>query len=223
MTSISSSTPLQLQFVSRTRPSLSSLQAPSSLTVHRRSHSVLRRCAIAVKTSSEDCCARNAQDALSSELLRKPVATSVESAGEGESTEDGCYGESEDIGKEEWVDWENKILEETVPLVAVARMILHSGRYEVGDRLSFEHEKILLESFLPYHPEYEKKIGCGVNYITIGYHPIYGKSRCLFLVREDGEYVDFSYWKCIKGLIRKKYPHYAETFILTHFDKSKRQ
>ncbi|CAH9091423.1 unnamed protein product [Cuscuta europaea] len=221
MTSISSSTPLQLQFVSRTRLSRSSLQPPSSLTVHQRSHSVFRRCAIAVKTSSGGC-AGNAQDAHSSELLRKPVATSVESAGEGESTEDGCYGESEDIGKEEWVDWENKILEETVPLVGVARMLLHSGRYEVGDRLSFEHEKILLERFLPYHPEYEKKIGCGVNYITIGYHPIYGKSRCLFLVREDGEYVDFSYWKCIKGLIRKKYPHYAETFILNHFDRSKR-
>lgn len=51
----------------------------------------------------------------------------------------------------------------------------------------------------------------------IGYHPDFESSRCLFIVRKDGETVDFSYWKCIKGLIRKKYPLYADTFILRHF------
>ncbi|WOK96196.1 hypothetical protein Cni_G04903 [Canna indica] len=119
--------------------------------------------------------------------------------------------------EEDWVDWEDTILEDTVPLVGFVRMILHSGKYESGDRLSIEHEKIILERLLPYHPECENKIGCGIDYITIGFHPQYENSRCLFIVRTDGKLVDFSYWKCIKGFIRKNYPLYADTFILRHF------
>lgn len=56
----------------------------------------------------------------------------------------------------------------------------------------------------------------------IGYHPDFESSRCLFIVRKDGELVDFSYWKCIKGLIRKKYPLHAESFILRHFRRRRR-
>jgi hypothetical protein len=40
-------------------------------------------------------------------------------------------------------------------------------RYESGDHLSPEHEKAILERLLPYHPQYEKKIGCGIDYITV--------------------------------------------------------
>ncbi|CAA6664960.1 unnamed protein product [Spirodela intermedia] len=106
--------------------------------------------------------------------------------------------------KPDWVDWEDQILQDTVPY---------------GDRLSPEHEKMILERLLPYHPEFEIKIGCGVDFITIGYHPDFESSRCLFIVRKDGELIDFSYWKCIKGLIRNKYPLYADSFILRHFRK----
>ncbi|GAA0170683.1 hypothetical protein LIER_24893 [Lithospermum erythrorhizon] len=123
----------------------------------------------------------------------------------------------------EVVDWEDKILEDTVPLVGFVRMILHSGKYESGDKLSPEHQRTILERLLPYHPECEKKIGSGVDYITIGYHPGFERSRCLFIARKDGELVDFSYWKCIKGLIRKNYPLYADSFILRHFRKHKRK
>lgn len=56
----------------------------------------------------------------------------------------------------------------------------------------------------------------------IGFHPNFETSRCLFIVRKDGELVDFSYWKCIKGLIRKNYPLYADSFILRHFRKRRR-
>lgn len=55
----------------------------------------------------------------------------------------------------------------------------------------------------------------------IRYHPDYESSRCLFIVRKDGELVDFSYWKCIKSLIRKKYPLHAESFILRHFRRGR--
>lgn len=127
--------------------------------------------------------------------------------------------EEEDSTDEEdkWVDWEDQILEDTVPLVGFVRTILHSGQYENGDRLSPEHEKTIVEKLLPFHPESQKKIGCGIDYITIGYHPNFDRSRCMFIVRQDGELVDFSYWKCIKGLIRKNYPLYADSFILRHF------
>ncbi|KAK1288026.1 hypothetical protein QJS10_CPB19g01760 [Acorus calamus] len=131
---------------------------------------------------------------------------------------DGGGGDNEAVKDGgEWVDWENQILEDTVPLVGFVRMILHSGKYESGDRLSPEHEKMILERLLPYHPESQKKIGCGIEYLTIGYHPDFENSRCLFIKRTDGESIDFSYWKCIKGLIRTNYPLYADTFILRHF------
>ncbi|BAT77848.1 protein DCL homolog, chloroplastic [Vigna umbellata] len=128
----------------------------------------------------------------------------------------------EEDDDDKWIDWEDQILEDTVPLVGFVRMILHSGQYESGDRLSEEHEKTIIEKLLPFHPEFEQKIGCGVDYITIGYHPDFERSRCLFIVRQDGQVVDFSYWKCIKGLIRKNYPLYADTFILRHFRKKSR-
>nr|CAD1827020.1 unnamed protein product [Ananas comosus var. bracteatus] len=57
------------------------------------------------------------------------------------------------------------------------------GKYGGGDRFSPEHEKAIIERLLPYHPEYEKKIGCGIDYITIGFHPEFENSRCLFIVR----------------------------------------
>lgn len=136
--------------------------------------------------------------------------------------EHGSHASEEDDDDDKWIDWEDQILEDTVPLVGFVRMILHSGQYESGDRLSEEHEKTIIEKLLPFHPESEKKIGCGVDYITIGYHPDFERSRCLFIVRQDGQVVDFSYWKCIKGLIRKNYPLYADTFILRHFRKKSR-
>ncbi|CAL4967161.1 unnamed protein product [Urochloa decumbens] len=79
--------------------------------------------------------------------------------------EEGVQGRRK-APEREWVDWEDLILEDTVPLVGFVRMILHSGKYESGDRLSPEHEKAILERLLPYHPQYEKKIGCGIDYIT---------------------------------------------------------
>ncbi|XP_071711001.1 protein DCL, chloroplastic-like [Rutidosis leptorrhynchoides] len=161
------------------------------------------------------------------DLLRKPVVEVKEdvidsSKDDNEDINDDDYEEDNEgnkrrRGEDRWIDWEDQILEDTVPLVGFVRMILHSGKYASGERLSPEHERTILERLLPHHPESEKKIGCGVDYITVGYHPDFESSRCLFIVRNDGVMVDFSYWKCIKGLIRKNYPLYADSFILRHF------
>ncbi|KAK4274689.1 hypothetical protein QN277_017877 [Acacia crassicarpa] len=181
-------------------------------------------------------------------LLRKTVVYSGKDISEilEEDQDSGVKRAFEDDSEHErWVDWEDQILEDTVPLVGFVRMLLHSGnstkhissnsnisvpkgcvglceRYESGDRLIPEHETTILEKLLPFHPEFEKKKGCGIDHITIGYHPDFERSRCLFIVRKDGELVDFSYWKCIKGLIRKNYPLYADSFILRHFRRRRR-
>ncbi|KAL3340455.1 hypothetical protein AABB24_028875 [Solanum stoloniferum] len=197
------------------------LLSPSSLSFSRCGGFRLCRCA-AVKTGSEGGGIRSDN----AELLRKPViSTELETTSESEEL---VKEESDDeVGKkggdgEGWVDWEDQILEDTVPLVGFVRMILHSGKYAIGDRLSPDHQRTILQRLLPYHPECDKKIGPGVDYITVGYHPDFENSRCLFIVRKDGESVDFSYWKCIKGLIRKNYPLYADSFILRHFRKRRR-
>ena len=48
---------------------------------------------------------------------------SSQSSGEVEAADEGGVG-----GEESWVDWEDQILEDTVPLVGFVRMILHSGK-----------------------------------------------------------------------------------------------
>ncbi|KAH8488045.1 hypothetical protein Peur_060202 [Populus x canadensis] len=153
-----------------------------------------------------------------SDLLRKPIVPSEKDlVGISEEVED-----SEEEKEEGFVDWEDRILEDTVPLVGFVRMILHSGKYESGNRLSPDHERTIVDRLLAYHPDCDSKIGCGIDYITVGYHPDFVESRCLFIVRKDGQLVDFSYWKCIKGLIKKNYPLYADSFILRHFRRRRR-
>ncbi|KAK4481512.1 hypothetical protein RD792_012413 [Penstemon davidsonii] len=183
-----------------------------------------RSCAVKTRSDGGGASSQETASYGGADLLKKPVVSSPDDAEPALKEYSDADDESEDkVGDgDTWVDWEDQILEDTVPLVGFVRMILHSGKYESGDRLSAEHEKTILERLLPYHPECEKKIGSGVDYITVGYHPNFESSRCLFIVRKDGELVDFSYWKCIKGLIRKNYPLYADSFILRHFRKRRR-
>jgi hypothetical protein len=57
-------------------------------------------------------------------LLRKPIVPSEKDlVGISEEVED-----SEEEKEEGFVDWEDRILEDTVPLVGFVRMILHSGK-----------------------------------------------------------------------------------------------
>lgn len=194
---------------------------PSIVSFPYRFSSLPSQRLCAVKTSSNGG-GSSQQDGTAyrgADFLRKPVVEVNDDVIDSSKSEDSDYEDNggKRRGEDGWVDWEDQILEDTVPLVGFVRMILHSGKYASGERLSPEHERTILERLLPHHPESEKKIGCGVSYITVGYHPDFESSRCLFIVRKDGEMVDFSYWKCIKGLIRKNYPLYADSFILRHF------
>ncbi|KAA8537753.1 hypothetical protein F0562_027666 [Nyssa sinensis] len=183
----------------------------------------LRFCGLKTGSDGVGRIGSSSKDAYGPDLLRKPVISPAVDSTRDSSRLSDDEVENKRTEEDGWVDWEDQILDDTVPLVGFVRMILHSGKYESGVRLSPEHEKTILERLLPYHPECEKKIGCGVDYITIGYHPNFESSRCLFIVRTDGELVDFSYWKCIKGLIRTNYPLYADSFILRHFRQRSRR
>jgi hypothetical protein len=62
--------------------------------------------------------------------LRKPIAPSEKDLfgiSEEEEEEDS-EGERDEEEEEGFVDWEDRILEDTVPLVGFVRMILHSDK-----------------------------------------------------------------------------------------------
>ncbi|KAG5048176.1 hypothetical protein JHK85_009279 [Glycine max] len=112
-----------------------------------------------------------------------------------------------------WKDKEKEILSDIEPIVVLAKDILHSRRYMDGARLNEEDEKAIVEKLLAYHPHSEDKIGCGLESIMVDRHPQYRQSRCLFVVRTDGGWIDFSYQKCLREYIRDKYPTHAESVL----------
>ncbi|CAN4122628.1 unnamed protein product [Withania somnifera] len=118
-----------------------------------------------------------------------------------------------------WKDQETQILKEIGPVIFLAKEIIHSDRYMDAECLTAEDEKIVVEKLLAYHPHCEDKIGCGLDSIMVDRHPQFKRSRCLFVVRTDGGWIDFSYQKCLRQYIRNKYPSYAEKFIKEHFKR----
>lgn len=93
-------------------------------------------------------------------------------------------------------------------------------RYADGESLGPNDEAIIVEKLLTYHPRAEDKIGCGLDAIMVDRHPQFRKSRCLFVVRTDGVWIDFSYQKCLREYIRKKYASHGERFIREHFKRT---
>ncbi|KAI0522500.1 hypothetical protein KFK09_004879 [Dendrobium nobile] len=118
-----------------------------------------------------------------------------------------------------WKDKEGEILLDIDLIKFRTKDILHSDRYRDGERLSVEDEKVVVEKLLAYHPHSEDKIGCGLNSIMVDRHPQFRNSRCLFVVRTDGVWIDFSYQKCLRAYIKEKYPSHAERFIKEHFKR----
>ncbi|KAG8047014.1 hypothetical protein GUJ93_ZPchr0008g12608 [Zizania palustris] len=119
-----------------------------------------------------------------------------------------------------WMAAEAEILRDIEPVVQLIKDILHSDRYGDGECISPKDENIIVEKLLTYHPHVEDKIGCGVDAIMVDRHPQFRKSRCLFVVRTDGVWIDFSYQKCLRAYIREKYPSHAERFIREHFRRT---
>lgn len=69
------------------------------------------------------------QDDCGSDFHRKPTI-SLGTVADDDSGSSSVRGKSYRRGEEEeWVDWEDQILGDTVPLVGFVRMIIHSGKY----------------------------------------------------------------------------------------------
>ncbi|KFK33996.1 hypothetical protein AALP_AA5G088200 [Arabis alpina] len=126
----------------------------------------------------------------------------------------------EDPDYRKWKNLEAEILRDIEPIALLAKDILHSDRYLDGERLEFEDEKIVMEKLLAYHPYSKDKIGCGLDFIMVDRHPQFRHSRCLFVVRTDGGWIDFSYQKCLRAYVRDKYPSHAERFIRENFKRA---
>ncbi|KAL9264560.1 DCL, chloroplastic-like protein [Drosera capensis] len=126
----------------------------------------------------------------------------------------------EDRGsKPKWRVKMKEILRDVGPISLLAKEILHTDRYMDGQRLSAEHERVVVQKLLAYHPRYGEKIGCGIDSIIVDQHPTFKHTRCLFVVRTDGAWIDFSYQKCLREYIRRKFPSHAEKFIRAHLKR----
>ncbi|XP_027331890.1 protein DCL homolog, chloroplastic isoform X2 [Abrus precatorius] len=108
---------------------------------------------------------------------------------------------------------EEEIVKDIQPILMLTRKILHSPGYLSGEHLTMEDERAVFEKLLVYHPHFEDKIGCGLASIMVDHHPLYQNSRCLFVIRTDGSWIDFSYKMCLREYIRDKYQKDAEKFI----------
>ncbi|RLM80854.1 uncharacterized protein C2845_PM12G28060 [Panicum miliaceum] len=85
---------------------------------------ILRRPEVATTTSAEE-----ERDIDAGSSLDGPVEEEV-------PEEEGVQGRGK-APEREWVDWEDLILEDTVPLVGFVRMILHSGKYATSPLRAF--------------------------------------------------------------------------------------
>ncbi|CAA0841115.1 Protein of unknown function (DUF3223 [Striga hermonthica] len=129
------------------------------------------------------------------------------------------YPGCDDPNFQKWKVKEAEILGDIEPTICLVKEILHSNRYMDGELLSPDDEKVVVDKLLTHHPHYEDKIGCGLHSIMVGLHPHFSHTRCLFVVRTDGEQIDFSYQKCLRAYIGDKYPSYANRFIKLHFKR----
>ncbi|KAL2458993.1 hypothetical protein Fot_55279 [Forsythia ovata] len=129
------------------------------------------------------------------------------------------YPRRDDPDFRKWEEKEAEILKDIESIIYLTKEILHSDRYIDGERLSAEDEKVVVDKLLAHHPHSEAKIGSGLDSIMVDRHPQFRHSRCLFVVRTDGGWIDFSYQKCIRAYIRDKYPSHAERFIKEHFKR----
>ncbi|ESW32876.1 hypothetical protein PHAVU_001G024800 [Phaseolus vulgaris] len=128
-------------------------------------------------------------------------------------------GSDVEVDDPEWMDKEEKIVRDIEPIVKLTRHILFSPRYKNGELLTMEDERAIAENVLIHHPDYEDKIGSGLGAIMVDQHPLYLFPRCLFVVRTDGSWIDFSYRVCLEEYIKNKYQISAERFVNKRFLK----
>ena len=96
---------------------------------------------------------RSSQEPESQEPLRRPL---VSPSSEDEEDDLIRKSRSEDVSegedlrggsrrrRQDWMDWEDQILQDTVPLVSFVRMILHSGKYAFFQAILYSQDPTFL-------------------------------------------------------------------------------
>lgn len=59
---------------------------------------------------------------------------------------------------------------------------------------------VIMDLLKKGHVDPESKIGGGIKAFQVRSHPLF-KSKCLFIVREDGSTDDFSFRKCVDKIL----------------------
>lgn len=78
----------------------------------------------ALKTRPDGVGRIASQESYGADFLRKPSILPAKDSGGVHEEDEGREGKR---NRGDWFDWEDKILEDTVPLVGFVRMIIHSG------------------------------------------------------------------------------------------------
>lgn len=79
---------------------------------------------------------------------------------------------------------------------AVAYLNAILQRYDVGDKVSADDAKVLIEA-LKCHPDAIEKIGCGISDFSVR-SADFG-TKCFWANRTDGTTVKFSHRACVYG------------------------
>uniref|UniRef100_A0A9I9DDJ8 Protein DCL, chloroplastic n=1 Tax=Cucumis melo TaxID=3656 RepID=A0A9I9DDJ8_CUCME len=178
-------------------------------------------CTGVVQVTRRSCCSATVASTPSDgDLTAGDNATSLVS-----SSEPPKYQRWDEPDYRKWKNQEEEILGDIEPIIFLTKEILHSHSralgqaYADGERLTLEDERTVVDRLLAHHPHAEDKIGCGLESIMVDRHPQFRHSRCFFVIRTDGGWIDFSYQKCLRAYIRNKYPSFAERFIREHFKR----
>ncbi|KAG8097134.1 hypothetical protein GUJ93_ZPchr0013g37697 [Zizania palustris] len=117
-----------------------------------------------------------------------------------EEAEDGAQGEGESAKEEEGrpVKLGPKEFATAVEMFDYFFALLHSWAPQLEIN---KYEQMVLEDLLKKgHAESDRKIGPGIAAFEIRSHPVW-QSRCFFVRRVDGSYDDFSFRKCVDGIL----------------------
>nr|GEX57826.1 nuclear RNA polymerase D1B [Tanacetum cinerariifolium] len=114
---------------------------------------------------------------------------------------------------------EQEILTEIEPIMISIKRILNQEGYNDGDPLSADDQTCIIDHVFNHHPNKDKKMGAGIDYVMVAKHKNFPDTRCLYVVSTDGCKEDFSYIKCLQNFVRRKYPDKGDEFISKYLKK----
>jgi hypothetical protein len=92
-----------------------------------------------------------------------------------------------------------KILDERFPTkkALIHRIREIRDKYQDGEVLETYDLAFMLE-ILKTHPEYGQKAGAGIKSMSVETEPIWNRTRCFVVLRNDQTRTDFSFMECLK-------------------------